>query len=110
MLPLGRFAFRPKGVQNCPNCVTKVRRNWPSVLADHVSVDRLRDWRAISVAKSLLTQFLRCSETAHQSCVRMTERVEAVPRDIWTLGTLFFRLSVQAGEKPWKERSCRDLT
>ncbi len=73
------------GVQNSPNCVAKLRRDSLSVLADHVRVDRLRDWRAISVAESLLEQFLRFSETAHQSCVRMTERVEAIAA--WHLDT-----------------------
>src|SRR5882762_2686163 len=69
------FLFRPTSVQNSPNCVAKLRRNSLSVLADHVRVDRLRDWRPISVAESLLPQFLRCSETVHQSCVRVTEEI-----------------------------------
>ena len=41
-----------------------------------MSVDCLCDRRAVSVAESLLTQFLGCPETVHQSCVRMTEGVE----------------------------------
>jgi hypothetical protein len=70
--------FRPTGVQNSPNCVAKLRRNSLSVLVNHMRVDCFFDRRAVGVAESPLTQFLRCSETAHQSCVRMTERVEAI--------------------------------
>src|SRR6266852_681026 len=77
--------FRPTGVQNSPNCIAKLCRNSLSVLANHVRVDRLRNRRAVGVPESLLTQFLRCPETAHQSCVRMTERVEAIPA--WHLDT-----------------------
>src|SRR5216684_8684463 len=77
--------FRPTGVQNSPNCVAKLRRDSLSVLANHMSVDRLRDWRAVCVSESLLAEFLRCSETAHQSCVRMTERMEAIAA--WHLDT-----------------------
>src|SRR6266852_5685361 len=70
--------FRPTGVQNSPNCVAKLRRNSLSVLANHMRVDRLRDWRAVGVSESLLAQFLRSPKTAHQSCIRVTERVEAI--------------------------------
>ncbi len=57
---------RMYSVQNSPNCVAKLRRNSLSVLADHVRVNRVRNWRAVGVSESLLTQFLRCSETVHQ--------------------------------------------
>src|SRR5947207_12647207 len=77
--------FRPTGVQNSPDCVAKLRRNTLSVLADYVCVNRVRNWRAVGVAESLLTQFLRCPETVHQSCVRMTERMEAIAA--WHLDT-----------------------
>jgi hypothetical protein len=43
-----------------------------------VRIDCLGDWRSTSVAQSLLTQFLRRSETAHQSCVRVPESMEAI--------------------------------
>ena len=36
-------------------------------------IDCLRDWRSVCVTEPLLTQFLRCSKTVHQSCIRMTE-------------------------------------
>ena len=48
------------------------------VLANHVSVDCLRDRRARGVAESLLSQFVGCPETIHQGCVRVTERMEPV--------------------------------
>ena len=48
-----------------------------------MSVDRLRDRRPIRVTEPLLTQFLRCSETAHQRCVCVTESVKAIaPRHL----------------------------
>ena len=53
--------FRPTGVQNPPDCVAKLRRDSLSVLANHMSVDRLRDWRAVGVSESLPAEFLRCS-------------------------------------------------
>src|SRR6266436_2884697 len=68
----------PTGVQNSPNCVAKLRGDSFPILADHVGVDCLRDWRAIRVSESLLTQFLRCTKTAHQSGIRVTEGVEAI--------------------------------
>src|SRR5260370_35589903 len=68
----------PTGVQNSPNCLAKLRRDPLSILANHMSIDCLRDWRSFCVTESLLTQFLRCSETVHHSCIRMTERREAL--------------------------------
>src|SRR3974377_1585626 len=68
----------PTGVQNAPNCLAKLRRDPLSILANHMSIDCLRDWRSLRVTESLLTQFLGCSETVHQSCIRMTEGVEAI--------------------------------
>jgi len=50
-----------------------------------MSIDCLRDWRSVRVTESLLTQFLGCSETVHQSCVRVTEGVEAIAA--WHLNT-----------------------
>ena len=41
-------------------------------------IDCLRDGLSVRVTESLLTQFLGCSETVHQSCIRMTEGVEAI--------------------------------
>jgi hypothetical protein len=41
-------------------------------------IDCLRDWRSVRVTESLLAQFLRCPETVHQSCIRMTEGMEAI--------------------------------
>src|SRR2546422_6360562 len=35
-------------------------------------------FRSIRVSESLLTQFLRCTKTAHQSGIRVTEGVEAI--------------------------------
>ena len=75
MFPLSHFAFH---VQNSANCVAKVGRNSLSVLANHVPINRVRNWQAVGVSESLLTQILRSSETVHQSCVRMTERMEAI--------------------------------
>jgi hypothetical protein len=43
-----------------------------------MSIDCLCDWRSLRVTESLLTQFLGRSETVHQSCIRMTEGVEAI--------------------------------
>ncbi len=68
----------PNANRLSPNCVAKLRRNSLSVLANHMRVDRLRDWRAVGVSESLLAQFLRSPKTAHQSCIRVTERVEAI--------------------------------
>ncbi len=68
----------PTEVQNSPNCVAKLRRDPLPIFANHMSIDCLRDRRSIRMTESLLTQFLRCSETAHQSCIRMTEGVEAI--------------------------------
>src|SRR5260370_15504379 len=68
----------PPGVQNSPNCLAKLRRDPLSILANHMSIDCLRDWRSVRVTESLLTQFLGCSETVHLSCIRMTEGVEAI--------------------------------
>jgi hypothetical protein len=49
-----------------------------------MSVDCLCDWRAVRVAESLLTQFLRSSETAHEGGVRVTEGIEAIaPRHLY---------------------------
>ena len=56
-----------------------------SILANHVRADRLFDWRAAGVSESLLAQFLWCSETAPQSCVSVTEGVEAIA--MWHLDT-----------------------
>src|SRR5260370_12043398 len=70
----------PTGVQNSPNCLAKLRRDLLSILANHMSIDCLRDRRSVHVTESLLTQFLGCSETAHQSCVCVTEGVEAMCR------------------------------
>jgi len=72
MFPLSHFAFH---VQNSANCVAKLGRNSLSVLANHVCVDCLRDWRSINMAESLLTQFLRCSEAA------WFDRLNLVPED-----------------------------
>src|SRR6267378_6690907 len=68
----------PTGVQNSPYCLAKLRRDPLSILANHMSIDCLRDGRSVRVTESLLTQFLGCSETVHQSCIRMTECVEAI--------------------------------
>jgi hypothetical protein len=68
----------PTGVQNSPNCLAKLRRDPLSILANHVSIDSLSDRRSVCVTESLLSQFLRCPETAHQSCIRVTEGVEAI--------------------------------
>jgi hypothetical protein len=78
MLPLSRFAFYVRLRPKRPKLRCQLWRDSLSVFANHVRVDCLRDWRSISVAQSLLTQFLRCSETAHQSSVRMPERMEAI--------------------------------
>jgi len=50
-------------VQNSPNCVAKLRRDLLAALANHVSVNCLRNRRTVGVPESLLTQFLRCPET-----------------------------------------------
>src|SRR5712692_735837 len=77
--PRGSPHFQgPTGVQNSPNCLAELRRDLLSILANHMSIDCLRDWRSVRVTESLLTQFLGCSETVHQSCIRMTEGVEAI--------------------------------
>jgi len=81
MLPLSRFAFYVQLRPNSPNCVAKLRRDPLSVLAKHMRIDRLRDWRAVRVTESLLTQFLRCSATAHQSRVRKQRDSTPISRD-----------------------------
>jgi hypothetical protein len=56
---LSRIQFASICVQNFPNSIAELGRNSPSVLANYVSVDSLRDVRASSVTESLLTQSVR---------------------------------------------------
>lgn len=68
MRPLSRFAFHFQFRPRLSKRILNLRNDRLFILANHVRVDRLRDWRAVGVAECLLTQILRSPEAIHWSC------------------------------------------